>query len=72
MITTKFYETMKDLAKIVKIERIQNRLLFNKYTFWKDDLIKTKNCQDKEIFAFHGTSKNQPDLIFKGKEEVRL
>ena len=55
-------------VKIMKLERVQNKWLWNKYSQHCDE-IKEKNggvLVEKELF--HGTGGNDPQLIYKGEE----
>ena len=60
-------ETMPSV-KITKLERIQNKWLWNKYSQHCDE-IKEKNggvLMEKELF--HGSGANDPKLIYNGEE----
>ena len=55
-------------VKILKLERIQNKWLWNKYSQHCDE-IKEKNggvLMEKELF--HGTSANDPQQVYNGEE----
>ena len=55
-------------VRISRLERIQNRWLWNRYSQHCDE-IKEKNggmLMEKELF--HGTGANDPQLIYKGEE----
>ena len=55
-------------VKITKLERVQNKWLWNRYSQHCDE-IKEKNggvLMEKELF--HGTGVNDPCLIYKGEE----
>lgn len=54
-------------AKILKITRIKNLLLWKNYCFAKHSLKLKGNAEEKLLF--HGTRKTDPKLIYEGKEE---
>ena len=53
---------------IVKIERIQNRWLWEKYYQHGDRMKRKNNDVINEKFLFHGTRKNPPSNIYKDEE----
>jgi sacsin len=62
-IAVKFNETLPN--EIVRIERIQNKLLWRKYFDCSRRMMKySGNLGEK--FLFHGTRFNKPELIYKG------
>ncbi len=61
-----FKNTMSN-REIKSIIRIQNTELWKNYCFAKYQLKKKGN--DEEKLLFHGTSSNDPKLIYEGKEE---
>jgi hypothetical protein len=64
---TKFKKTMP-LAKIEKIERIQNRKLWKVFKNEMED-IKNKNEEDPNCKnMFHGTSATDPKLIYQSED----
>lgn len=52
--------------KVVKIYRIQNKPLWNKYCECSKDMMKVNEGILKEELLFHGTRTNNPELIYKG------
>jgi len=65
-----FFQTLRDV-EIRTIERIQNRVLWKKYS------IKAKNMQDdnvpcREKTLFHGTSGTDPKEIYEGDDSFDM
>ena len=64
MIAEKFFKTMPN-AKIVSIERIQNRELWRKFSDRAKQIgDESQNCKEKLLF--HGTSGTNPKEIYRG------
>ena len=70
LVIGRFYETMKKKADIIDIQMIQNRHLYRDFCYQKFNLLEKKKCENKEVWAFHGTRNNDPTMIYKSKEEV--
>jgi len=51
------------------LERIQNRILLDKYTSEKIFLTEQNGSDVRELMMFHGTRKNNPELIYNDLEE---
>jgi len=60
---------------ILKIERIQNEIIWNKYINYCDNLTKN-NKMIREICVWHGTRKTDPKVIYEGvgfdKNQARI
>ena len=70
VIAEKFFKTMPN-AKVVSIERIQNRELWRKYMDRAQQIREEpQNCRGK--FLFHGTSSTDPKEIYKGDSSFDL
>ena len=54
-------------AQIVKLERIQNQWLLEKYTFSKQRMTEKNKGDVNEKELFHGTKKTPPEKIFKSE-----
>jgi len=54
-------------AKIVKLERVQNKWQWEKYWFEKER-VQRKNNVSTEKLLFHGTRTNTPNLIYDAEE----
>ena len=64
VIAEKFFKTMPN-TKIVVIERIQNRVLWRKYSDRRKQIRdEPQNCREKLLF--HGTRDTDPKEIYKG------
>lgn len=63
----KFLSTMTT-AQLIKIERIQNKKLWQLYQIEVDNITRKNNLDALQMELFHGTSKTSPDLIYKGEE----
>ncbi len=63
-IEKRLLETLPN-GKIYRIDRIQNKPMWEKYTTLKKWLEKKNNGSANEKNLFHGTSNNPPSLIFK-------
>ena len=55
-------------VKITKLERIQNKWLWNRYSQHCDEIKKKNGGVLMEEELFHGTRGNDPELIYKGEE----
>lgn len=51
----------------MKIERVQNKWQWEKYSFEKDRVTRISG-DHREKFLFHGTRQNPPSLIYKAEE----
>ena len=65
-VAERFYSTMENAAKIKRIDRIQNRLLWHKYTDKSKEMAKFGDGVLNEELLFHGSGKNDPVNIYKG------
>eukprot|EP01064_Diplonema_japonicum_P034341 TRINITY_DN7082_c0_g1_i1.p1 TRINITY_DN7082_c0_g1~~TRINITY_DN7082_c0_g1_i1.p1 ORF type:complete len:601 (+),score=141.43 TRINITY_DN7082_c0_g1_i1:40-1842(+) len=54
-------------AKVTKVQRVQNELLYQKYAHEKEQLKQWHGKEPKEIFLFHGTSGASPDLVYNSE-----
>ena len=61
------FSTTLDLAIIVKIERIQNKWLWEKYSHHSERMKKRNRGISNEKMLFHGTRGTPPSKIFKDK-----
>ena len=62
VIAEKFFKTMPN-AEIMSIEKIQNRVLWRKYSDRAEQIREeSQNCQEKLLF--HGTSSTDPNSLF--------
>ena len=59
-------KTMKE-AKIVKIERIQNKYLYHKYALCKRRMHEKNDGQVNEKWLFHGSRGVSPEIIYKSE-----
>ena len=68
------FKTTLSSATITNILRIQNRMLWKSYIQEKSRLLKKNKGEVNEKQLFHGTRKNDPELIYNGEEgfEMRL
>ena len=67
VIATGFKQTLSPPRyKIIRIERIQNKLLWQKYLDCAKRMFRFNNGKIEEMILFHGTSTNAPELIYKG------
>ena len=57
-------ETLKS-AQIVKLERIQNQWLWDRYAFAKQRMAEKNGGEVNEKELFHGTSKTPPEKIYR-------
>ena len=51
-------------AKVIKLERIQNQWLWERYTFSMERLSEKNHCVVHEEWLFHGTGSTSPEDIF--------
>jgi len=63
----RFNQTLST-KKIIKIERIQNKWLWEKYFSQKCLLEKKNKHKNNEYLLFHGTSKNTPQALYNGQD----
>ena len=63
----KFMHTMRS-ATIIRIERIQNKWLWQKYSHHKEMLRKKNKNVINEMQLFHGTRSNDPNKIYNSEE----
>ena len=61
-VVSTFKKTMN--ANITKIERIQNKYLYNKYDLCKKRMHEKNNGQVNEKWLFHGSSRVPPETIY--------
>ena len=66
-IERRFHSTMSS-HKILKITRIQNKWLWEKYAFQKKRLDRKNRGLINEMELFHGTQSNDPKLIYEGED----
>ena len=67
VIATSFEQTLSPPRyKIIRIERIQNKLLWQKYLDCAKRMDRFNNGKIEEMILFHGTDTNAPDLIYEG------
>ena len=66
VIATSFEQTLAPRYEIIRIERIQNKLLWQKYSDCAKRMGRFNNGKIEEMILFHGTSTNPPKLIYKG------
>ena len=66
-VLTRMYETMSNMS-IMKLERIQNQWLWEKYAQHRTRIQKKNQGKIEEEDLFHGTSNTDPSLIYKGEE----
>jgi len=64
-----FSKTMQ--AKIIKITRIQNKLLYDKFLVAQERL-KQKGSQSNYTLLFHGTSKTPPKEIYRSEDGIDM
>jgi|LauGreDrversion4_2_1035121.scaffolds.fasta_scaffold147874_2 hypothetical protein len=57
-----------NLAVIVKIQRIQNRIIWNTYNTEVKNFESIKGHAPVTKMLYHGTRKTDPSLIYSGKE----
>ena len=57
-------------VSIVKLERIQNKWLWERYSFAKKQMSKKNKGQVNEIHLFHGTRKTSPEKVFRSEKGV--
>ena len=57
-------------ATIVKLERIQNKWLWERYSFAKKRMLKTKKGHVNEKHLFHGTRSTEPKKVFRSEKGV--
>ena len=57
-------------ATIVKLERIQNKWLWERYSFAKNRLSQTNKGNVNEKHLFHGTRDTPPEKVFKSEKGV--
>jgi len=67
LLQTRFNQTLSSKA-IVKIERIQNKWLWEKYFFQKILLEKKNGHKNNELLLFHGTRSNPPQVLYNGQD----
>jgi len=66
-LTDRFNQTLSS-KKILKIERIQNKWLWEKYFFQKLLLEKKNKHKNNEYLLFHGTRNNSPQALYNGQD----
>jgi len=66
-VSQQFYLTLQS-AKIVKIERVQNKWLWEKYSRHSERMTKTNNGIINEKLLFHGTRNTPPSSIYNNEE----
>jgi len=62
------FSSTVDLAIIVKIERIQNKWLWEKYSHHSERMKKRNRGISNEKMLFHGTQSTPPSKIYKDKD----
>ena len=61
----RFWSTMTN-ADIKRIDRIQNKVLWRKYTDKSREMAHFGDCVLREELLFHGSLGNDPELIYRG------
>ena len=64
-----FRKTLRG-ATIVRLERIQNKWLWERYCFAKKRMLKTNKGHVNEKHLFHGTRRTQPEKVFRSEKGV--
>ena len=64
-----FCKTLRG-ATVVRLERIQNKWLWERYCFAKKRMLRTNMGHVNEKHLFHGTRSTQPEKIFKSEKGV--
>ena len=57
-------------VSIVKLERIQNKWLWERYSFAKKLMSKKNKGQVNEMHLFHGTRRTSPEKVFRSEKGV--
>lgn len=52
---------------IKKLERIQNKILFEKYSTEKEFLSEQNGTNVRELMMYHGTRANPPEMIYNDR-----
>ena len=67
VVASRFEQTLSPPRyKIIRIERIQNKLLWQKYLDCANRMFRFNNGKIEEMILFHGTRTNVPELVYKG------
>jgi len=66
-VSQQFHLTLQS-AKIIKIERVQNKWLWEKYNRHSERMTKTNNGVINEKLLFHGTRATPPSYIYNNEE----
>jgi len=66
MISDRMFETMKN-ARIEKIERVQNKWLWQRYAHERKTIADKNNGRAMEVQLFHGTRSTEPVQIYNGE-----
>ena len=72
-IAARFHQTLPS-NDITKIERIQNKVLWRRYASKSREMCQSGDGILNEELLFHGTRRNNPELIYKGSDgfDMRL
>ncbi len=65
VVSSQFLSTLLQI-EILRIERIQNKILWRKYIDCAKRISERNNGKTSEMMLFHGTRHNKPELIYKG------
>jgi RNA recognition motif-containing protein len=65
----KIHKTLRG-ATVVKLERVQNKWLWERYSFSKRRMLKTNRGLVNEKHLFHGTRKTEPEKVFRSEKGV--
>ena len=66
-VTNAFTQTLPD-AKILRVQRVQNKVIWQQYLHCSMMMAQVEHPVLGEQLLFHGTKRNNPELIYKGTE----